>query len=102
MLQGNAPAGFKTGRLIASKYRPIDLIVASALFIVSFIAVITYFSLAEEPNLSIGVLAIAPALLGLLLIQPIGIYHNVFVFITVLIKYFTKKKKYIWEGVIKE
>lgn len=102
MLQGNAPAGFKTGKLIASKYRAIDLIISSALFIASFISIIFYYSSSKDPDVTFGLIAIIPSLLGLLLIQPIGIYHNVFVFIIIIIKYLIKVKKYMWEGVIKD
>lgn len=100
MLNFNAPSNFKKGRLIASRFRIIDIVIGAIGIAVSIVLV----------NILIGMklkmpwllIAIIPAVIAVVLICPAGEYHNILVFLQVVIKFYTKERKYIWEGVYKD
>jgi len=100
MLQFNAPSNFKKGRLIASRFRVIDLIIAIFGITVSVILINTFMPLLH--NMFWLIFMMMPAAIGIILVCPAGQYHNILVFLQVVLIFYTSQRRYIWEGVHKE
>lgn len=98
-----APKNFKRGRLIANKYTVMDLIIAAAGVGTSLFLEILFLTSISGKNVAMNTItAIAlmiPAMISLLFIIPIGIYHNVFALLLMLIRRAGKPKHYIWKGI---
>lgn len=78
------PKDFKKGRLIFSKYRPIDLIALIATAICFLTLTLAYLLSGLEINVLIIVLLLLPIGVAFILLMNFGVYH-----------------KYICEGIIK-
>jgi len=100
MLQFNAPTNFKKGRLIASRFRVIDLIIAIVGIMISVILVNTFMPLLH--NMLWLIVMMIPAVVAVILVCPAGQYHNILVFLQVVLNFYTSQRKFIWEGVHKE
>lgn len=101
MMQFNSPKNFKRGRLIANKYRPVDLVFASVTIAVTLLAVMIYLLAMSGTNLVIFVLLCMPAVFGVCLLIPFEIYHNPIETIKLWRVYQKRNKKWIWEGIYK-
>ncbi len=98
-----APKNFKRGRLIANKYTVTDLLIAgagvgAALFL-EILFLTTAVSESVAANLIKAVIFMLPAMIGLLFVIPLGIYHNVFTLLLLLLGKLKKPKYYIWKGI---
>ena len=63
---------------------------------------LTYRKLQSESvaaNLIKAVVFMLPAMIGLLFVIPLGIYHNVFTLLLLLLGKLKKPKYYIWKGI---
>ena len=93
---------FKSGRLINSKYRIIDLLILGGGIIVSFAMILFFLLFLDGTDWLIVCLMCMPAVLCFFLTMSAGIYHNILEFIKVYVKYRIKNKKYYWEGIWKD
>ena len=50
----------------------------------------------------LSVYMMMPAAIGIILVCPAGQYHNILVFLQVVLIFYTSQRRYIWEGVHKE
>lgn len=92
-----APKNFKRGRLIANKYRLIDLIIAFLLISTSVITVLTYV-LNNGTNLVVILIMLIPCLFAALILIPLDFYHNIIQRIFLWFLYLTSKKQWKWQG----
>ncbi len=98
-----APRNFKRGRLIANKYTIIDLLIAAAgagmsLFL-EILFLTTTVSGSAAANLIKAIVFLLPAMIGVLFVIPLGIYHNVFTLLLLFLGKLKKPKYYIWKGI---
>ena len=93
---------FKTGRLISSKYRIIDLFLLGGGIIISFMMILFFLLFLNGTQWWMVCLMALPAAVCFFLTMPAGIYHNILEFIKVYMKYRIKEKKYYWEGIWKD
>ena len=100
MVNYNTPKNFKRGRLIANKYRKIDLIVTSVCCLFSIISIIVYLFF-EGKKIFIVILLLFPALVTITMITPVYFYHNWYEYSKLYFIYMMQNKKYIWEGIYK-
>jgi len=101
MMTFNCPKNFKQGRLIANRFRWIDLIIAAIGITFSLIAIMTYISAFHGSSAIIICALLIPGVLTVVLISPAGIYHNVLEFLIVMISYLRSEKYYIPGGIYK-
>lgn len=93
------PQNFKKGRLVAGRYRILDIIILCMSFFVTFVAEIAYLN-SGNPDVPVFLLLLLPFGIGLILTFPLGIYHNLLVFLLIYIRFLRQKKQYIWAGII--
>ena len=98
----NSPKNFKKGRLIANRYRPIDLVIAGIAIAMTLTSEMIYLLLLNGKHIAILAALCIPALIGVCLLIPFEIYHNPIEMIKLYRVYRKKKKKYIWEGIYYE
>ena len=101
-VQFNAPSNFKNGRLIANRFRVIDLIIAITGVTVSILLLNRLLRATSQAKIGWILLMLLPGVAAMILVSPAGRYHNILTFIQVFLTFATDKKKYIWEGVHKE
>jgi hypothetical protein len=101
MMSFNCPKNFKQGRLIANRFRWIDLIIAGIGIIFSLIAIMTYITAFSGRSAYIVCALLLPGVLTVVLISPAGIYHNVLEFLIMMIRYLMSDRYYIWGGIYK-
>lgn len=102
-----APKDFKKGRLIANRYRTIDIIILSACALFSFISIITFIMIfAGQLSVITMILAIfvlaLPAMIAFFLVQSFNVYHNFLLYFYVIYIFFDRPRTYIWEGITYE
>ena len=95
------PKDFKKGRLIFSKYRPIDLIVLIATAICFLTLTLAYLLSGLEINVLIIVLLLLPIGVAFILLMNFGVYHNILTYLYLLINFKSTSHKYIWGGIRK-
>ena len=98
-MQFNSPKNFKKGRLIANRYRPIDLLIAGIAIAMTLSSEMIYLLLMNGKHIAVLATLCIPALIGVCLLIPFEIYHNPIEMIKLYMVYQTKQKKFIWEGV---
>ncbi len=101
-MQFNSPKNFKKGRLIANRYRPIDLVIAGIAIAMTLTSEMIYLLLLNGKHIAILAALCIPALIGVCLLIPFEIYHNPIEMIKLYNVYRKKQKKYIWEGIYYE
>lgn len=101
MMTFNCPRNFKKGRLIANRFRWIDLIIAGSGITVSVVSIMLYISVTHgAAPLVIGALLL-PGIICFILVSPAGIYHNVLEFIIVVVHYIRSIRVFTYGGVFK-
>lgn len=98
-MQFQSPKNFKRGRLVANKYRPVDLFLAVLLTIISIASVLTYLLSYNGKRALVITLLLFPAGIGLTLIIPFAVYHNFLELIHLALKHYLTRRKWKWEGV---
>ena len=98
-VQFNSPKNFKKGRLIANRYRPIDLVIAGIAIALTLSSEMLYLLLLNGKHIAILAALCIPALVGVCLLIPFEIYHNPIEMIKLYRVHRNKQKKYIWEGI---
>lgn len=98
-MQFNSPKNFKKGRLIANRYRPIDLLIAGIAIAMTLSSEMIYLLLMNGKHIAVLAMLCIPALIGVCLLIPFEIYHNPIEMIKLYMVYQKKQKKYIWEGI---
>ena len=101
MMTFNSPRNFKQGRLIANRFRWIDLIIAGIGIAASVIMIMIYITTLHGANDYIICALLAPGVICFVLVCPAGIYHNVLEFIIVMINYTRSIRLFVWGGVYK-
>lgn len=97
-MEFNTPKNFKQGRLIANKYRVIDIVLLLASILFTVTSIVTYLQL-EGKHVAVVLLLTVPVISILLLTIPHGIYHNYLVYLHVIFLYNKQEKHYIYKGV---
>lgn len=101
-MQFFSPKNFKKGRLIALKYRILDILIFLCGSLFSLIIVIGYFTLFNKYNIFILLLLLLPAAISIILTMiPFEVYHNLFEYLNLRIKFKRSQKNFIWEGIYK-
>ena len=98
-MQFSSPKNFKKGRLIANRYRPIDLVIAGIAIAMTLISEMVYLLLLNGKHIAILAALCIPALIGVCLLIPFEIYHNPIEMIKLYMVYQKTPKKYIWAGI---
>ncbi len=101
-MQFQAPRNFKQGRLIFSRFRPIDLAFFIGTTLFSVLAIIIYCNSFEEISVAVVLILFIPCALGFTLTLPAGLYHNSLVLLAEAIRFFTTSHTYVWEGIYKD
>lgn len=101
MMTFNCPKNFKQGRLIANRFRWIDIIIAAIGITFSLIAIMTYITVFKGRSAYIICALLLPGVLTVVLISPAGIYHNVLEFLIMMIRYLLSDRYYYWGGIYK-
>ena len=98
-MQFNSPKNFKKGRLIANRYRPVDLLIAGIAIAMTLSSEMVYLLLMNGKHVAVLAVLCIPALIGVCLLIPFEIYHNPIEMIKLYMIYQKKQKKYIWAGI---
>lgn len=101
-MEFQAPRNFKQGRLIFSRFRPIDLAFFIGTTLFSILAIIIYCNSFEEINVVVILLLAIPCALGFTLTLPASLYHNSLVLISQSIHFLITNHTYVWEGIYKD
>ena len=88
------PANSKSGKLIFNIFRPFDLILASVSLVVSVLLIL----IIAPKTLQGTIMCLSPGIVCGLLVIPIPNYHNVLVVIQEMIRFFSGRRNYKWEG----
>lgn len=96
-----APKNFKNGRKILNRFKIKDLVFLSIIDLFSFVLAIVYIYSSKNKNIVVILLFSLPPIIAYLLTMPFGIHHNVLTFLKVILRFLRSKKKYYWEGIIK-
>jgi len=88
------PANAKKGQLIFNLFRWEDLLILLAGGMITLISVF----LIKDDGLITMVLKLLPIGIAVLLVMPVAYYHNVLVFLTEMIKFFSEQRQYRWKG----
>lgn len=88
------PANTKRGQLILGFFTPIDLIIFGSGLAITLLLV----SILPMDITWVAILAIAPGIIGALLVAPVAYYHNVRQLIIEIYQYFTRRNRYVWKG----
>lgn len=99
-MEFNTPKNFKRGRLIANKYKVIDIVVTGIANLFSAVTIIAYLIL-KGKNVFTVFLLLIPSLVTITMVTPIYFYHNWYEYCKLYFIYFFQNKKYIWEGIYK-
>ncbi|MCH4019996.1 MAG: hypothetical protein LKE61_03885 [Erysipelotrichaceae bacterium] len=97
--QFTAPANFKQGRLIMSRFRKVDLAAVIICSAFSLIAIMVYVSTSKSINVGLIIAMLIPAALAYVLTLPCGIYHNQWLWIRSLFSFGMHNNTYQWEGI---
>ena len=92
-----APKNFKRGRLIANKYRPIDLVISFSLITTSVVSILIY-ALSGGINMIVIMIFLIPNFFAALILIPLTFYHNVVQRIFLWILYVTSRNDWKWQG----
>lgn len=88
------PANSKKSMLIFGLFNKFDLI----LFGIGLGVTMLLLVLLDLENITIAVIALAPALVTGFLVMPVPNYHNVLTLITSCIEFYTGKRNFVWKG----
>ena len=99
IMQFSSPKNFKKGRLIANRYRPIDLVIAGIAIAMTLTSEMIYLLLLNGKHIAILAALCIPALIGVCLLIPFEIYHNPIEMIKLYMVYQRTPKKYVWSGI---
>ena len=88
------PANSKRGQLIFNIFRPVDLVI----FLIGVILTFLLLMIVQDGSTWGMILKLVPAMISALLIMPMPNQHNVLVFLSAILKYFTSQQKYKWKG----
>ena len=100
MMTFTSPKNFKNGRLIANRYRVIDIVIASICFLIPFIAIWAYVVLFNGRSIPFILFVLFPPLIvGMCFLIPSTMYHNVATRFWIILMHRIKRRTYIWEGV---
>ena len=97
-----SPKNFKSGRLINSRYRKIDIVILVAGIVISAVLIIGYMSILNGRNWILFTVFCIPVLLSFFLTMPVNLDHNMLELIKVMLIYWKSEKNYFWEGIYKE
>lgn len=100
--QFTAPANFKQGRLIMSRFRKVDLAAVIICSGFSLVSVMVYVSMSRIINIGIVIAMLIPAALAYVLTLPCGMYHNQWLWMKSLISFGTHNNTYQWEGIYRK
>lgn len=97
-----APKNFKKGRLIAMRFRPIDLLIFACGISFSVITLIGYLTLYNRYNLLVIIAILLPAgIVSILTMIPFNLYHNCLEYLKLWIRFKRSNRRFIWEGIYK-
>lgn len=88
------PANTSRGRLIFGLFKPIDL----AIFLTGLGVTFLLLMILNLEDITLALIAIAPALVCSLLVAPIPHYHNVLTLIIEIYDFLTSQQRYVWKG----
>ena len=100
-MQFNSPKNFKRGRLIANKFRSIDVLIAASGFLITLIGEIFTMFYFEDPPIFLLILFMVPCFVCFVLVSPIPTYHNILEWLHIYFLFLGSRKSYIWEGIYK-
>ena len=90
------PANANRGKLILGFFRLIDLFIFLGGVGATFILLLAFqYQLSELP---ITVLVLSPACVAGFLVMPIPYQHNMRVFIVIVYRFFSSRRRYWWKG----
>lgn len=95
-----APQNFKNGRLIARKYRIIDLVFVIIVFLIFFPLILVVLT-NDGVSKFLLIPLVIPPIVSFFLVQPFHVYHNLLVYLELVFLYFTRTKVYKWGGIVK-
>lgn len=96
------PKNFKKGRLIALRYRPIDILIFACGASFSLITLIGYLMMFNKYSILILILLSLPVSSVIILVMiPFNQYHNMLEYLRLKIRFITSKRNYEWEGIYK-
>lgn len=98
------PENFKKGKYLFNRYRTIDICILSCCSLLGLFIIISFIFLASELKIiTLGVISTTIGLLiisiGILLTANVPYYHNLLGKIICILKFTSKRKKYVWKGV---
>ena len=97
-----APKDFKSGRLINSRYRKIDIVIMVTGILISTAFIVGYMGMLDGRNWILFLFLCLPAMTGMFLTMPAGLDHNMLELLKMLFVYWKSEKDYFWEGIYKE
>ena len=101
MIRFYSPSNFKKSRLIARRFRIIDLILLIVGWTFSIVSNLFYLTSDLSIHPGIFFLLLVPLVASTFLVVPYSTYHNMMEYIILKIRIMKEPKKYIWEGIYK-